>query len=106
MLPEVALPSEKEAASIIGAPISMEAILSTQPHLPAETPSTGVRKFSIFRFGGGKIKEEEEIRETGANVNGVVGRRWGSFRVSNIGDCQTVSDGTYYTTLTILRPWF
>ena len=64
MLPEVALPSEKDVA------------LSTQPHLPAETPFTGSRKFSIFRFGGGKTKEEK-IQESVTNVNGLVRQRWG-----------------------------
>ena len=76
MLPEVALLSEKEAASRIGAPTSMEATLSTRPYLPAETPSTGSRKFSIFRFGGGKSKEEK-IQETVTNVNRLVRQRWG-----------------------------
>ena len=68
MLPGVALPSEKEAASRLGASTSIKAALSTQPHLPAEIPSAGSRKFSIFRFGGGK---------TITNVNDLVRRRWG-----------------------------
>ena len=76
MLPEVALPSEKEAASRLGASTSIKAALSTQPHLPAETPSTGSRKFSIFGFGGGKTKEEK-IQETVTHVNGLVLQRWG-----------------------------
>ena len=73
---EVALPSEKEAASRLGASTSIKATLSTQPHLSAETPSTGSRKFSMFRFGGGKTKEEK-IQETVTNVNGLVRQRWG-----------------------------
>ena len=76
MLPEVALPSEKEAASRLGASTSIKAALSTQLHLSAETPSTGSRKFSMFRFGGGKTKEEK-IQETVTNVNGLVRQRWG-----------------------------
>ena len=76
ILPEVASLPEKEAASRVGAPTSMEVILSTRPHLPAETPSTGSRKFSIFRFGGGKSKEEK-IQETVTNVNRLVRQRWG-----------------------------
>ena len=76
MLPEVALPSEKEAASRLGASTSIKAALSTQPHLPTETPSTGSRRSSIFRFGGGKTKEEK-LQETVTNVSGLVRQRWG-----------------------------
>ena len=76
MLPEAAMPSEKEAASRLGASTSIKSALSNQPHLPAETPSTGSRKFSIFRFGGSKTKEEK-IQETVTNVNSLVQQRWG-----------------------------
>ena len=76
ILPGVALPSEKEAASRLGASTSIKAALSTQPHLPAENPSTGSRKFSIFGFGSGKTKEEK-LQETVTNVNDLVRRRWG-----------------------------
>ena len=76
MLPEIGLPSEKEAASRLGASTSIMPALSTQPHLPAEIPSTGSRKFSMFRFGVGKTKEEK-IQETVTNVNGLMRQRWG-----------------------------
>ena len=76
MLPEVALPSENEAASRLEASTSIQAALSAQPHLPAENTSTGFRKFSMFRFGGGKTKEEKR-QETVRNLNDLVRQRWG-----------------------------
>lgn len=59
------------AARSIPAP-SRSAIMPIQSSVPAEVPSSGSRRFSIFGFGGKQNKEENISR-----ADGLMRQRWG-----------------------------
>ena len=67
-----AISSEKGAAARSGPAPSRSASMRIQSSVPAQIPSSGSRRFSIFGFGGKQNKEENISK-----ADGLMRQRWG-----------------------------